>query len=242
MGSKTWLETAERVLPLVSHVAQVVTVAVTVGGFFFTVIPLYQKAAVDEQVAKQQSRLELLERQVDASYQKIRMDAIRGYVFSAGAECTGLMLPLPPLGSTKPAPDLAKQTLEINVPECMRKELASVSDLRGLKPEDQSALSAAVNHTAQTIDNARLAALVRIGQIDMTRDPGGPLDLDDFTLQQLAMLKKVGTSEQELRKVIRMLNANSIKLKLVKAYSGFARAEIGKLTSLSWPHTRPSSD
>ncbi|OJB01718.1 hypothetical protein BGV48_19115 [Burkholderia ubonensis] len=82
-------------LPLVSHVAQVVTVALTAGGLYFTVVPLYQKAAVDEQVAKQQIKLEQLEQRVDASYKKIRKNAVRQYVFSVGIQCTGLMLPLP---------------------------------------------------------------------------------------------------------------------------------------------------
>ncbi|AOI68730.1 hypothetical protein [Burkholderia ubonensis] len=231
----TWFDRAERVLPLVSHVAQVVTVALTAGGLYFTVVPLYQKAAVDEQVAKQQLKLEQLEQRVDASYQKIRKDAVRQYVFSAGMQCTGLMLPLPSLGSNKPNPDLIQQTLDINIPECMRNELANVSDIAELRQDDKAALSAAIDKASKEIDSARLAAQVRVSQVDAARDREGPLDIDAFSLQLLAILKKAGTSDQELRQLMRMLNTNSIKLKVKGAYVDLARNEIAKLLNVTWP-------
>ncbi|WP_157452287.1 hypothetical protein [Burkholderia pseudomallei] len=231
----TWFEKAERVLPLVSHVAQVLTVTLTAGGLYFTVVPLYQKAAVDEQVAKQQIKLEQLEQRVDASYQKIRKSAVRQYVFNAGMQCTGLMLPLPSLGSGKDSPDLIKQTLDINIPECMRNELVAVSDIGELRPEDKAALSAAFEETSRKIDNERLTAQVQVAQVDATRDRDGPLDIDAFSLQQLAILKKAGTNDQDLRQMMRMLSSNSIKMKVKGKYVDFARSEITKLLKLDWP-------
>lgn len=88
----------------------------TAGGLYFTVIPLYQKAALDEQVAKQQLKLEELQQRVATSYGKIRSEAVRQYVFLTQSDCTGLMIHTDlSLRATPKGPDVNDQTLAINV-------------------------------------------------------------------------------------------------------------------------------
>jgi hypothetical protein len=234
MEKKKWLETAEAVLPLASHVAQVLTVALTAGGLFFTVIPLYQKAAVDEQVAKQQFKLEQLEQRVEASYQKIRSDMVRRYVFNAGIQCTGLMTPPSPIGANGAAPDFTEQALAVDVPQCMRDELAKVAELHDMRPEDRTTFAAAVTRTSSAVDVARLAAQAQVARVDIAHDPVGPVDIGSYAMMQLSILKRAGLSDQEIRQLIRTLNASAKRLRLEDKYAAYARSEIGKLNDIRW--------
>ncbi|CAN7423008.1 hypothetical protein LJR034_002584 [Caballeronia sp. LjRoot34] len=100
------VENLEKIVSLGGNVAQIILAAATIGAFFFTVIPLYQKAAVDEQVAKQQVKLEKLERQIRVGYERIRADAVRQYFFATGSKCTALLDPPALTQGAKPQVDL----------------------------------------------------------------------------------------------------------------------------------------
>ncbi|MQR00974.1 hypothetical protein [Glaciimonas soli] len=235
--NKTSFEKFERVIPLVSHIAQVIIMLLTAGGLYFTVIPLYQKAAVDEQVAKQQLRLEQLQRTVATNYKKMRAEAIRQYVFLAGVDCTGLMTPIPPLGVRSTGADLNDKILAINVSDCMHADLTTATLLTALTPEDREALSVSVNNIAADIDIARLAAKVRNSAAKPPFNAAGPLDLGlgEFAEMQLAVIKKFGATDNQVRAAREQMSVNTQRNKMTVQYTTFARSEIGKLNQLVWP-------
>ncbi len=235
MTKKNWFETVERYVPIASHIAQVLTTVLTAGGLFFTVIPLYQKAAVDEQVAKQQQELAKLEQRVESSYRKIRRDAVHRYIFNADAQCTGLMVPVLPATANGPAPDVTEQTLAIDVPQCLHEQLLSVADLEELRPADRAALDEAINRAAGTIEDARLRARFQVAQINPGHDPVGPIELGTLVMPQIALLKQAGVSEQEIQQLVRSLAANEERLKIVRRYGDAARQEINALDNIAWP-------
>lgn len=238
MMKKNWFESVERYVPIASHIAQVLTTILTAGGLFFTVIPLYQKAAVDEQVAKQQQELVKLEQRVESSYRKIRRDAIHRYIFNAGAQCTGLMVPVLPV--TAPAPDLTEQTLAIDVTQCLQEQRLAVAELEELRPADRAALDEAINRAARTIEDARVRARFQVSQINPAHDPVGPVELGTLVMPQIALLKKAGASEQEIRQVVRSLAANEARLKIDREYGDIARKEINASGHIAWPPVTPA--
>ncbi|WP_186020413.1 hypothetical protein [Burkholderia gladioli] len=240
MMKKNWFESVERYVPIASHIAQVLTTILTAGGLFFTVIPLYQKAAVDEQVAKQQHELVKLEQRVESSYRKIRRDAIHRYVFNAGAQCTGLMVPVLPATASAPAPDLTEQTLAIDVTQCLQEQRLSVAELEELRPADRAALDEAINRAARTIEDARVRARFQVSQINPAHDPVGPVELGTLVMPQIALLKKAGASEQEIRQVVRSLAANEARLKIDREYGDIARKQINALDHIAWPPVTPA--
>ena len=79
-------------LQRVSHIVQLGLFLLTLATIYFTVIPLYQKALLDEQIAEKELRLAKLEKSLDAAYRKIRASAVRSRgqsTFSAGTGSLG---------------------------------------------------------------------------------------------------------------------------------------------------------
>lgn len=78
-----------------SLVAQIGGVALALVGLFYTVIPLYQKAAVDEQLARKEYELQVVNQNLDLAkatlYQTQRNAYIRGKIPAVSAECSGVM-------------------------------------------------------------------------------------------------------------------------------------------------------
>src|SRR6185437_1868693 len=120
-GSKRdWMEVW---LPRLSHIAQFGLFLFTLGSLYFTVLPLYQKALLDESIAKKEIELKTATVSLEQKYSKIRAFAIKEYVIAAGAKCSGLLEPVPeltPLGK-KPEvrPSHAERIYAIDVTQCL---------------------------------------------------------------------------------------------------------------------------
>jgi len=225
----------ERFIPLASHIAQIVMMLLTAGGLFFTVIPLYQKAAVDEQIAKQQIKLDQLERQLKLGYRKIRANAVRQYVFAAGAQCTGLMLPAPTIRSDGSVPDIPRQILQIDVSECMRRLKESSTPLRDLTQSDFQTLKASIRQASHIANVSRIAVQAQMAAIDTQHDKNGPLDLGDLAQQSLVIMKKLGASDLQLQQAIHNMATQQQKLKLLTSYQEEVRKQIDVLNNIAWP-------
>lgn len=241
MERKTRLEKLERVIPLASHVAQVLMMLMTAGGFFFTVIPLYQKAAVDEQVAKQKIKLEELESKVAVNYKKYRAETIRKYVYLTGTECvTGLMFPIQKIGEKQPGPDLNDQILAINVSDCMRRDLSRTIGWEDLTEEDKKTLFAATNDIAAEIDIFRLTTKAKISSIQPNLKAAGPLELGmgEFAETEILLMKKAGATDDEIKILVSQLSVGSQRNDLTAKYSASALSKIKTLNQLIWPADR----
>ena len=174
------IESFGKIVSLGGNVAQIILAAATIDAFFFTVIPLYQKAAVDEQVAKQQVKLENLEQQIRAGYERIRADVVRQYFFSAGSKCMALLdPPALTLGAKQPV-DFSEHALSLDVPACMRAELHSLNIANDITPADFVAFSTAVDRTSRAVSIAQLAARARVAAIDPAGAINGPLKLPSY--------------------------------------------------------------
>ena len=213
----------------------------TAGGLFFTVIPLYQKAAVDEQVAKQQIKLEQLERKVTINYKKYRAETIRKYIYLTGSECvTGLMLPIQKIGEKQTGPDLNEQILAVNVSDCLHQNLSRTIGWEDLTEDDKKTLFVAANNIAAEIDILRLTTKAKIASIQPNLNAVGPLELGmgEFAETQLLLLKKAGATNDEIKDLVIKMSVGSQKNDLTARYSAFALSKIGTLNHLTWPVSR----
>jgi hypothetical protein len=139
-----------------SHVSQIVLCIFTGWALIYTVIPLYQKALLDEAIAKKQVELkeataamakkevELKEASaaLEEAYRRIKFSAVKDFVFMTGAKCTNLLYrPMPPLGPLgKPEPSTPPpfaELFELDVPGCITKEAEKYLPLKELRPEDR---------------------------------------------------------------------------------------------------------
>lgn len=127
-----------------SHFSQFGLFLFTVGAIYFTVIPLYQKALLDEAIAKKEVELKDANAALERAYARIRTEVVKDYVFFAGAECSGLFEPpepLLPLGKPVPARlSRADKLLALDVPACLTTAAKESVSLQELRSEDRKLL------------------------------------------------------------------------------------------------------
>ena len=143
----------------VASISQILIVLLTVGGFYFTVLPLYQKALLDEAIARKEIELREVSASLEKSYARVRFGALKEYIFYSGVSCSGLLLPASTLHLIgKPNPDrrpYAQQILEINPQNCLVSALEKHRALEDLRPEDMKILRNTVAKIALELDHKR---------------------------------------------------------------------------------------
>lgn len=78
-------------LSRLSHLSQMGLLIVAVIGYFYTVVPLYQKSLLDEQIAQKELELKSQQKALKETYIKLRRDTLRFFLFHNGAACSGLL-------------------------------------------------------------------------------------------------------------------------------------------------------
>lgn len=148
-----WLQRA-------SGAAQVIISIVTISTLYYTVIPLYQKAALEENVARLERETKVLEASNNEIYSRVRGLAVREFVLRAGAECSGLLIPLH-LFDENPGKNTghSNDALGIDPRSCLEKFLNNTSSLSGLKKEDIRILSEKVSSIGREFNVDRVAAI-----------------------------------------------------------------------------------
>jgi hypothetical protein len=103
-------------LPRLSNIAQVVLLGLTAGAFYLTVLPLYQKALLDEAFARKEIELKQVTATLDAKYAKLREVAIRAFVINADADCSGFTTMM---RRTRDRTYSGHSTFDIDVKKCL---------------------------------------------------------------------------------------------------------------------------
>ena len=84
-----------------SNIAQVGLFALTLAALYYTVIPLYKTAALEEQIAQREAQLKTVENRLAATesavteakeslYREKRGEALRRFILTVGPKCSGL--------------------------------------------------------------------------------------------------------------------------------------------------------
>ncbi|HAB95245.1 MAG TPA: hypothetical protein DCE83_00155 [Enterococcus sp.] len=80
-------------LQRLSHIAQFGLFVITVFTIYYTVIPLYQMAALQEGIARKENELAKLNLKVKEAHSKIRAYVVDQVVAGMIFECSGLLVP-----------------------------------------------------------------------------------------------------------------------------------------------------
>lgn len=134
----TWKK-ADRLLDRVGQFVQIGLFIVAIVGFKYTVVPLYEKAMVDESLARSQLALTKVEDKLAASYSRIRYASVREFVLMVGPDCSGLTIPPEAtavmMGQQQSGFD--ELVLDNSIAECFNKYLMKDSGLRELSADDR---------------------------------------------------------------------------------------------------------
>ncbi len=223
-----------------SHVAQFGLFLITAGTIYFTVIPLYQKALLDEQIARREIELNRIQDELDVAYKKIRASSVSAYIFRVGAECSGLLLPVDQTGEESgERVDFAKRVLSISPEECLRREM-EMAALKELRPGDMSFFQAEVSRVGTRLEAFRKEALDEYsGAEQRARNrplgmPGGP------AARAIAEHLLTGQSENFRRNVLAQIAVDEERSAVGSAYGDKFRAEVSNLRNINWPASKAS--
>lgn len=155
----------DRWLVRLSHLAQFGLLLITIGSLYFTVLPLYQKAVLEEAIARKEVELQTLNRALDRTYLSVRSAAIREFHLRGTFECTTLWRqpPLPESMGGPPTPKKSdyESSFEFNTRNCLREVANLPQVVADLNPEDRLYLSELVEIAASRIDSKRSEAFAR---------------------------------------------------------------------------------
>ena len=239
-----------------SHVAQFGLFILTLWALFYTVIPLYRTAALEEQIARREVELKTLEQKLaetdqalkaanEKMYHRSRDEVLRGLVISAGAQCSGLLRPVAPLLRLREKPRPPRPLLDIDVAECLGTELVKRKPETVLRPEDLHFLRDTIDRKAATLAQDRSDSLSVIDQM-RTKDTA--------ELEAIAQRGPVAQYMEELLDDIgkaypggplrspKAQHESALRYaqeQVAREFEERVRVEIGKLRELKWPE-RPS--
>jgi hypothetical protein len=119
-----------------AYIAQVVVTIATIVGFFYTVIPLYQKAAVDELIARREAELKIAEESLATAqreaYAQHRLNFVERFSRTAANDCSDVLRDImTPVAHFPQSPEeravrhAEVLKLEIDVSRCLAGEIES---------------------------------------------------------------------------------------------------------------------
>jgi hypothetical protein len=226
-------------LPRLSHIAQFGLFVFTLGSIYYTVIPLYQKALLEEAIAKKETDLASLTKTLEASYVRIRSYAVREFSIAAAPKCSGLLqAPEKPvlLGArAEPRKPRAENVYSIDVPTCLREAASRTSTLSELKPEDKRTFSEAVERLGVELLERRQKSLesYRAASSKITDEDIKALPPESFRVQHLKFLERIPgrvVSRQEWRE----LAAQTAQEKVGAEYEQAIRDGLVALRKIPW--------
>jgi hypothetical protein len=135
-------------LPRFSHFAQFGLFLITVWGLYFTVIPLYQKALLDEAIAKKEIELAATSRSADRLYAKVRKYVSKDFYIQAMPACGSLYAQWEVRKNNEKNQDIAHSDpriiYDLDMPACFNKLLRETKSLKELRDSDLQVFEKAV--------------------------------------------------------------------------------------------------
>lgn len=226
-------------LPRINHFSQLGLFAIAMWSLYFTVLPLYQKAVLEESIAKKELELAASEKALEQTYSRIRHYAVREFVFSAGAECSSLMIrPSDTRWDAKPspAPSMAEQILKIDTEACLKKELQQVPSLKELRPKNLRTLSDHVIRIATEIKKRQGNAWEKYKSLpqNAAKDPSILKPPGHFGEGALILLSKLHYPPSEIEATRFSLSIQETQSAVAYEYDNYVRDQILTLRSIDW--------
>lgn len=233
-----------------SYLSQFGLFALTIAALYFTVIPLYKTAALEEGIAKREAELRDAEEHLAAaekalaevkerSYVRERTELVNDFIRRAGASCSGLLQPPEPLrklGEKR----VEKPLLDIDVGKCLLAELKGVRPDEKLRPADSRVLLARIEALSQNLEKERWEAKEKIDAVPINAaadkstwaEKGAyQKEFEEFSLKARQVLPNANWDRIDLEYAIRRTQHA-----IANAFEEKVRVEVLNLkSSITWP-------
>ena len=230
-------------LPRISHFSQFGLFAATIGGFYFTVLPLYQKAVLEEAIARKEVELAASEKSLEQSYVRLRGFSIKEFVFSTGAECSSLMIPPRALRAldekAPPGTSEAEEILSINAGACIKEKFQKSKPLKELRSADLQTLASHIERIAADLTAKREAARKEFQSIPQRAkaNPSILKPLGPFSERMLAFLSK-SQAPAWIEASRFSLAVKETQSAVAREYDSYVRSQVVTLRSINWEPSR----
>jgi hypothetical protein len=234
-------------LPRLSHFAQFGLFVLAIGGFYYTVLPLYQKAVLEEAIAKKEVELATATKALDHSYARIREYAVREFYIVATPQCTGLFFSRPNTSEAategvERRQSRAKFVYAIDVPSCLKQVADNTTALNELRPTDRKLFDAALKRLGVEIAELRKSslaeyqtALSRITDADLKSLPS-----DSFRVRAQEHIEKWNGGKRD-DSARRRLAEDIARENTLAKYEKAIREGIRALRKIQWMNVVESS-
>lgn len=223
-------------LPRLANVTQVVLLCLTAGGFYFTVLPLYQKALLDEAYARKEFELKKVTALLEDKYGKLRQVAVRNFVFNADADCSGFT---EMMRKKDYSADTKTNPFSIDVKRCLLDEEIKSNSLSELRPNDRVVFRTALIKVADeisTIQHDAEASYQRADSDINSSNIEAYASKREFTAKMLSflvqnkMIKPDDIARQKRKEAVEELKAER-----VQHYRNAVTAHMRVLMKMRWP-------
>ena len=229
-------------LPRLSHFAQFGLFVFTLGSLYFTIIPLYQKAVLEEAIARKEVELANLNRTFDSSYARLRRYAVREYYIAATPPCSGLFTQIehPKLSDAakRPSAPRAEVVYAIDVSTCLQSKAAELQALKDLRPDDRKSFDAALVKLSAELAALRETSFADYKAVEsaITESDLVNLPRDSLRVQSLELFERAyGADAAKDRR--RKLAADMAKERIGMKYEEAIRDGLRSLQTLQWPES-----
>ncbi len=229
-------------LSRLSHLAQIGLLIVAVIGYFYTVVPLYQKSLLDEQIAQKELELKASKVALEENYRELRRGLVNSYVFYVGAECSGVLeRPRKPLAiGAKPISNIERygKAFELDVKNCLNSELMKRDKLKKtLRIEDFNYLFRKVKDVGNELNKQRSISLEEFnaftGRVNENPNILEPLERDSFTSRYFQIMKPY-MSPESYQKSLFQARVDQGLSKIANDYKAAVRDKIDNLSEIDW--------
>lgn len=166
-------------------------IGLALAGLFYTVIPLYQKAAVDEQLARREAELKVVEAalaEVKAESYRLRRDNyMRVATWAAANQCSDVFRGIMPIPEgMKESEQEYRLRLDVGVVDCVNRYLTTANEVKELSSADLETWRAWAIPIAVDLDEQRQAAREAIATLpEKARADPSVLDPDGALVQRM---------------------------------------------------------
>jgi hypothetical protein len=211
---------------------------VTAGSLFFTVVPLYQKAVLEESLARREVELKKAETTLEGQYAKIRSFYVFGFININSQHCAGLMIsPVLPDSGVGAIKDTAEEPLAIDPKTCLIEALEKSGITRHLRANDAAQFSLAVRAAADELSPIKIEAKAQLKLLLAKVERGSISDsvLPENSKRMLELAARLsGASDTiRVRRQKKMLSQH-VKSLVIESYRMKLREKISTIGDTKW--------